>query len=56
MLDLQAIYRDVRKAARTIQRDLATRSLYDARPFQYLVIAASLSARRRISSLGESET
>jgi hypothetical protein len=54
VLDLQAIYRDIRKAAQTIQRDLATRSLYDTRPFQDLVIAASLSARHRIASLRDS--
>ena len=55
VLDLQAIYRDVRKAARKIQRDLATTSLYDTRPFQDLVIAASLSARHRIASLRDSD-
>ena len=52
--DLQAIHRDVMKAAGTIHRDLATRSLYDTRPFQDLVIAATLSARRRIASLRDS--
>jgi hypothetical protein len=51
VVDLKAIYGDVRKAARTIQRDLVTESLYDARPFQDLVVAASMSARRRIASL-----
>jgi hypothetical protein len=30
---------------------MATRSLYDTRPFQDLVIAASLSAQHRIVSL-----
>lgn len=55
VLDLQAIFRDVRKAAQIIQRDLATRSLYDTRPFQDLVIAASLSARHRIASLRDSK-
>ncbi len=52
--DLQAIYRDVRRAAQIIQRDLATRSLYETRPFQDLVIAASVSAQRRIASLRDS--
>jgi hypothetical protein len=56
VLDLQAIYRDIGKAAQTIQRDLATHSLYDTRPFQDLVIAASLSARRRIASLRDSDS
>lgn len=53
--ELQAIYRDVRKAALTIKRDLVTRSLFDTRPFEDLVVAASLSARRRIASLRDSE-
>ena len=51
VLELQAIYRDISNDARIIQRDLATSSLYDTRPFQDLVIAASLSARRRVASL-----
>lgn len=54
--DLQAIYRDVTEAAHTIQRDLVTRSLYDTRPFQDLVLAASLSARHRIASLRNSDS
>jgi hypothetical protein len=49
--DLQAIYRDVMEAAQEFKRDLATDSLYDTRPFQDSVIAASISARRRIASL-----
>jgi hypothetical protein len=55
VLDLQAIYRDLLRTAGTIRRDLAARSLYDTRPFQDLVVAASLSARRRIPSLRDSE-
>jgi hypothetical protein len=51
VLELRAIYRDIRKDARIIQRDMATHSLYDTRPFQDLVIAASVSARRPIASL-----
>lgn len=51
VLDLQAIYRDVRKAAQKIQHELAAHSLYDTRPFQDLVVAASLSAQTRIASL-----
>jgi len=51
VIDLKAIYGDLRKDAQTIRRDLATDSLYDTRPFQDLVLAASISARRRIASL-----
>jgi hypothetical protein len=55
VLELRAIYRDIRRDARIIQRDMATHSLYDTRPFQDLVIAASVSARRRIGSLRDAE-
>jgi len=48
---LQGIYRDVRAAAVRIKRDLATKSLYDTRPFRELVTLAQLSARRRVASL-----
>jgi hypothetical protein len=49
--DLQAIYRDLTRAAVSLKRELATPSLFDARPFQDLVLAASISARRHIASL-----
>lgn len=49
--DLQAIYRDVTRAAVSLKRELATPTLFDARPFQDLVLAASISARRHIASL-----
>ena len=51
VLELQAIYRDVKKAAATIKRDLKAQTLFDTRPFLDLVLAASISAKRRISSL-----
>ncbi len=49
--DLQAIYRDVAKVAVTIRRVLAIQTRYDTRTFHDLVIAASMSARKRIPSL-----
>lgn len=51
VLELQAIYRDVKRAAATIKRDLKAQTLFDTRPFLDLVLAASISAKRRISSL-----
>jgi hypothetical protein len=49
--ELHAVYRDVRRAAATLKRDLATHSLFDTRVFQDLVLAASISAKRRIATL-----
>lgn len=51
VLELTAVYRDVKLTAETLKRDLATQTLFDARPFQDLVLAASISARRHIASL-----
>jgi hypothetical protein len=51
VLELQAIYRDAKKAAATIKRDLKAQTLFDTRPFLDLVLAASISAKRRIASL-----
>jgi len=51
VLELKAIYRDVKRAAATIKHELATHTLFDTRPFLDLVLAASISAKRRISSL-----
>jgi hypothetical protein len=51
VLELQAIYRDVKRAAATIKRDLTAQTLFDTRPFLDLVVAASISAKRRIYSL-----
>jgi hypothetical protein len=50
--ELRAIYRDLTRTAATLKQELATRTLFDARPFQDLVLAASISARRHIASLG----
>jgi len=49
--ELQAIYRDVKRTAETLKRELATRTLFDTRPFADLVLAASISARHHIASL-----
>ena len=51
VIELQAIYRDVRRAAVGIKRDLRTQTLFDTRPFLDLVLAANISAKQRISSL-----
>ena len=52
--ELQAIYRDLRKAVVTIKRELATDTLFDTRPFLELVIVATGFARQRIASLRDS--
>jgi hypothetical protein len=49
--DLQAVYRDVKQTAEALKQDLATQTLFDTRPFLDLVLAASISAKRRIASL-----
>lgn len=51
--ELEHIFDDLRKAAPVLKRDLRTNSLYAARPFRELVIAAQVSARERIPSLRE---
>ena len=48
---LRAIYRDLRTASTQIKADLNTRTLFEARAFGDLVVAARLSARNRIPSL-----
>jgi|SRR5712692_5255710 len=52
--ELQAIYRDLRKAAVSIRRDFAASTLFDTRPFLELVMVATASAKRRIASLRDS--
>jgi hypothetical protein len=47
----QAVYRDVKRAAEALKRDLATRTLFDTRPFNDLVLAATITARHHITSL-----
>jgi len=49
--ELEQIFRDLKKAAGAIKSNLRTDSLYDARPFKDLVVAARLIARSRIPSL-----
>ncbi len=49
--DLENIFADLRKTAAVIKKDLRTKSLFDARPFSDLLIAARISAGRRIASL-----
>ena len=51
VLELQAIYRDVKRAAVSIKRELRVQTLFDTRPFLDLVLAANVSAKHRISSL-----
>ena len=48
--ELEQIYADLLKAAAAIKRSLQTASLYGARPFKELVVAARISARQRIVS------
>ena len=50
---LAAIYQDLKKAALKTKRDLQTSSLFEARPFAELVVAAGLIAKERIASLKE---
>lgn len=47
---LELIYRDLKAAAPVIRRDLRARSLFEARAFADLVIAAQYSARERLAS------
>jgi hypothetical protein len=49
--ELKAVYRDVKQAAVLLKQELAAKTLFDTRPFQDLVLAASISAKRRIASL-----
>jgi len=49
--ELENIYSDLKRAAAVIKRDLRTPSLFEARAFSDLVIAARISAEKRIASL-----
>jgi hypothetical protein len=49
--ELMAVYKDVRRAAVVLKRDLSTPTLFETRAFQDLVLAASISARRHVASL-----
>ena len=48
---LEKVYSDLRKAGQTIKRELKTDSLFEARPFRDLVVAATRSAENTIASL-----
>lgn len=49
--ELEEIYRDLREFAVRVRRRLRTTSLFGARPFRELVVAARRSASRRVASL-----
>lgn len=49
--ELDRIYEDLVVAAGAIKASLGTGSLYGARPFKELVVAARISARQRIAAL-----
>ena len=49
--ELNAVYQDVRRAAKAIRRDLRTTNLFEARSFDELVVAGRISAERRIPLL-----
>jgi hypothetical protein len=49
--ELNAVYQDVRRAAKAIRRDLRTTNLFEARSFDELVVASRISAERRIPLL-----
>ena len=49
---LELIYADLRAAAPVIRRDLRAASLFEARAFAELVVAAQASARRRLGVFG----
>src|SRR6267378_8618625 len=45
------VYQDVRRSATAVRRDLRSRSLFEARAFDELVVAGRISAEKRIPSL-----
>ncbi len=49
--ELAAILEDLKKTAVEIKKDLQTDSLFDARPFHDLMVAARLIAKDRVASL-----
>jgi hypothetical protein len=49
--ELEAIYRDLSKAARKVRIEMRGGSLFEARPFRYLVFVARELAQNRVSSL-----
>ena len=53
MPEVQSIYRDLRRALPSIQADAGANSVFEARIFSDLVVAAGISARKHISWLAE---
>ncbi|HZC44921.1 MAG TPA: hypothetical protein VE243_00510 [Candidatus Acidoferrum sp.] len=51
LADLDAIYRDLSEAARKIKLEMRGGSLFEARPFKYLIILARRLSEKRITSL-----
>ncbi len=51
LIELDAIYRDLSKAARKVKLEMRGGSLFEARPFKYLVFLAREMAEERITSL-----
>src|SRR5271156_452013 len=49
--ELEAIYRDLSKAARKVRIEMRGGSLFEARPFRYLVFVARELAQNRVSTL-----
>jgi len=52
---LRDVYEDVRRAARTIRRELQTDDLVEARAFDELTVAGRASAKARIPSLRKTQ-
>lgn len=52
--ELQAIYRELKEATRSIKHELATDTLFDTRSILELVSVASIIAKQRIASLRDS--
>jgi hypothetical protein len=48
---LEQIYAELRRAARALKRELQTESLFEARPFHDLVVAATRSAQNTLGTL-----
>lgn len=48
---LEKVYLDIKRASSIIKNDLETNTLFEARPFKEIVIAATASAQNRIPSL-----
>lgn len=49
--ELEEVYKDLKEYAALLKRRLRSASLFEARPFRELVVAARRSASRRVASL-----